>query len=65
MKDDVKRFYNNLKRQAQENPMAALAIGAFVITATAKLIDANTQRQNSKAWNKEVDRRVANTYKSR
>jgi hypothetical protein len=61
MKEDAKRFYNNLKRQAQENPLLALAVATALLTATAKVLDANTQRKNSKAWNKEVDRRVANT----
>jgi len=57
MKEDAKRFYNKLKAQAQENPMAAIVIATLVITATSKLIDANTRRSNARAWEKEVDRR--------
>lgn len=57
----MKKFVNNLKRQAEENPMAALFIAGGVIAATAKLMDANTSRVNSKAWAKEVDRRMMNT----
>lgn len=53
----MKQFYNNLKRQAQENPVAALAVGAVVVTATAKLLQASTERNNSRTWAKEVDRR--------
>jgi len=56
--NDVKRFYAKLKDAAIENPLLTVAIAAGAITATAKLIDANTQRQNSKAWSREVDRRV-------
>ena len=61
-KDDAKRFYNNLKRQAQENPLAAVAIAAMLITATSKLMDANTQRSYAKTHAKEVDRRIAKSY---
>jgi hypothetical protein len=56
--NDVKRFYAKLKDAAIENPLLTVAIAAGAITATAKLIDAGTQRQNSKAWSREVDRRV-------
>lgn len=59
VKEDAKRFYNRLKIQAQENPLAAIVIATLFITATSKLIDANTSRKNSKAWAKEVDRRAA------
>lgn len=62
VKEDAKRFYNKLKTQAQENPLAAIFIATLVLTATSKLMDANTSRKNSKAWNKEVDRRAAMQY---
>lgn len=51
------QFIDNLKRQAEENPIVALGIGAAVCTALSKLMDANTARYNSKSWAKEVDRR--------
>lgn len=53
----MKRYYENLKRQAEENPLAALAIGAATVTAVTKLMQANTERKNSTTWAKEVDRR--------
>lgn len=56
-----KQFINNLKRQAQENPMLAIAVGVAAITAVTKLLAANTEHQNSKTWAKEVDRRRMNT----
>lgn len=60
-KQDVKRFTDNLKRQAQEKPLEALAIATALLIAVAKVMDANTQRSNSKAWAREVDRRVASS----
>jgi hypothetical protein len=44
-------FINNLKRQAEENPVLALAVAAGLITATSKLV-------NSWAWKQEVARRA-------
>lgn len=60
MKEDINRFFNKLKQQTQENPLAALAIGAMVVTATSKLIEANTQRSYARTHEKEVNRRIAN-----
>jgi len=59
--NDAKRFYNSLKQKAIENPLLALAIGAAVVTATTKLVEANTQRTYAKAHAKEIDRRIAKT----
>lgn len=58
MKENAKRFINNLKKQAEENPLAAIAIAAMFVTATSKLIESNTQRSYAKAHAKEIDRRV-------
>jgi len=59
----MKKFVENLKRSAQENPMLALAATAAVITATAKLIEASGNATGSRAYAKDVDRRVKNTNK--
>lgn len=59
----MKKFIDNLKRQAEENPLAALAIGIMTATAATKLIQAGTEHQNSKTWAKEVDRRRMNSLK--
>lgn len=58
MKEDAKRFFNKLKAQAQENPLMTIFIGTLVVTATAKLMEANTQRTYARAHEKEIDRRV-------
>jgi hypothetical protein len=54
----MNKFFDNLKTQSEENPTLALAIGAAVVTAAAKLIKAGNESRNSKAWAKEVDRRA-------
>jgi hypothetical protein len=46
-----------LKKQVEENPLLAAGIFAGVLTGASKLMNANTQRKNSKTWKKEVDRR--------
>lgn len=61
-KEDVKKFTDNLKRQVQENPLLALSIGAMVVTATAKIIDASTQKSYARTHEKEVNRRIAKQY---
>lgn len=53
----MKKFIDNLKKQAEENPLAALVICAGVVTAIAKLLQVNNEWSNSKTWSKEVDRR--------
>lgn len=47
-----------IKQAWNENPLAVIAIAALAATAAAKVMDANTQRQNAKVWAREVDRRV-------
>lgn len=59
----MKKYIDNLKRQAEENPVAALAVGAIVITAVAKLLRATTETRNSRTWEKEVDRRRMNSLR--
>lgn len=47
-----------LKSQIEENPLVAAGIGAALLQAAAKLMQANTQRKYSKTWAKEVNRRT-------
>jgi hypothetical protein len=54
----MNEFLTNLKRQAQENPMFALAAGAAVITAVTKFLGAMVASHNSRVWAKEVARRA-------
>jgi hypothetical protein len=51
-------FLDNLKRQAEENPVVALGVGAALITAISKLVTASSNSRNSKVWAQEVERRV-------
>ena len=53
----MKKYIDNLKRQAEDNPLLALGVGAALLTAVTKLINANTERNNAKTWEREVDRR--------
>lgn len=55
----MNKFWNNLKAQAEANPVLVLGVAAAVLTASAKLIDSNTQRSYAKTHAREVDRRVA------
>lgn len=58
-------FLNNLKRQAEENPIIALGVAAGLITAISKLVDAGAGAKNSRAWTKEVARRAAKDIKKK
>lgn len=53
------KFIANLKRQAEENPLAAMAATAMLFTATSKLMDANTARSAARTHALEVARRIA------
>lgn len=50
----------NLKRQIEQNPLAAAGVGAAVLAGLSKLMNANTARKNAKTWSKEVHRRSKN-----
>jgi len=51
----------NLKRQVEEQPLIALGVASAALSGVAKLMNANTQRKNSKTWNREVKRREKKT----
>lgn len=57
------KFVNNLKRQIEENPLVALGVAVALITATSKLMDANTARSAARTHALEVARRVAMSHK--
>lgn len=54
----MKKFIDNLKRSAEENPVATLIVAAFVITATAKLVDAAGHAAGSRAYARQVNHRI-------
>jgi hypothetical protein len=53
------KFLENLKREAEANPILAIAAAAALFTATSKLLDANTARYAAKTHAAEVARRIA------
>ena len=55
---DTNRFFDNLSRQAEENPVLALGIAAGLITSISKLIGVSVDAKNARAWAKEVNRRA-------
>jgi len=54
---DMKRFVDQLSRQAEENPLLALTVLTAVAATATKLMQASAEQRNSKSWAKEVDRR--------
>ena len=54
----MNEFLTNLKRQAEANPMLALAAGAAVMTAVTKFLGASVDARNSRVWAREVSRRA-------
>lgn len=56
----MKQFLANLKQSAEENPILALAVGAGLITAVGKLIDAVGHTMGRHAYAKQVNYRVKN-----
>lgn len=56
----MNKFLNNLKHQAEENPMlAVIAAGGAVATAT-QLINSLASAYGRRTWSKEVKRRSKN-----
>lgn len=49
--------FTHLKRQTEENPFLAAGIVTGLLLGASKLMNANTNRKNSKTWAKEVERR--------
>lgn len=58
----MKDYYEKLKQAAKENPIGTLIVASAVLTAAAKVMEANTQRTYAKAHAREIDRRVAMQY---
>ena len=56
----MKKFAENLKRQAEENPVVILVIAVAAITASAKLVDSAGHARGSNAYAKQVNYRVKN-----
>jgi len=54
----MNKITDKIKQAWEENPLAVIAVGALAVSAAAKFIDATTSARNSKAWQREVDRRI-------
>lgn len=52
------QFLENLQRQASENPVMAIAVGAALLTAAGKFIDATGRYKGSAAFAKDAERRA-------
>jgi len=53
----MNKAWNKIKQTWEENPLVVIGIGAVAVNAAAKLMDANTRRQNARSWEIEVERR--------
>jgi hypothetical protein len=51
-------FFENLKREAEQNPTLTIAVGAAFMTAAAKLIKAHGDSAGSRAFAKQVKYRI-------
>lgn len=56
-------FLENLKHEAEQNPTVALAVGAALLTAAAKLLDASGRHKGSTAFAKDAERRWRESQK--
>lgn len=54
----MNRFLNNLKIQAEDNPVLAMAVAAGLITSVSKLLGTTVDMKNASAWKQEVARRA-------
>lgn len=51
---------DKLKQQFNENPLAAIGVGAMAVTSAAKLLDAVSAAKGRRAYAKQVNYRVKN-----
>jgi hypothetical protein len=56
----MNKFLENLKRQAEENPIGALVVSSIVMTAASKLIKSYGETSGSRAYAKQVNYRIKN-----
>lgn len=54
----MEKFLENLKHQAEDNPVLAMGVAAGLLTAVGKLVEAHTNSRNSKSWMRETQRRA-------
>lgn len=54
----MKKALKTLKAKFEEYPLETVIVCAFAVQAATKLIEAGVHANNSRTWEKEVDRRV-------
>ena len=54
----MNKGFDKIKQAWDDNPIGVLIVGAFVATAASKVLDARSSARNSRAWQREVDRRI-------
>lgn len=57
----MNKFIENLKRQAEENPIGALIVTALVVTAASKFVDAAGHAAGSRAYARQIDHKIRTT----
>jgi len=53
-----KQIKTSAQIQIEQNPLGAAVIAGALLLAGARVMQANTERQNAKVWKKEVERRT-------
>lgn len=51
------KFLEKLKQSWEQNPLQTAAVGALVVSAAAKFLDALSNSRRSRSWEREVSRR--------
>lgn len=59
----MNKFLNNLKEQAEANPLAALVVGTALLTAAGKFIDASGAAVGRHAYARQVDNSIKRSQK--
>lgn len=54
----MNKFLENLKREAEANPTLALIVATGLLTAAGKFIDAAGSSRGSRAYARDVERRI-------
>lgn len=54
----MNKFLNNLKEQAEANPMAALVIGTALLTAAGRFVDASGAAVGRRAYARQVNNSI-------
>lgn len=59
----MKKFVENLKKQAEENPQWAIGLGLGAIATMSTLMKHTTEAANARTYRKEINRRVKKSNK--